>query len=107
MNTCSQILTIEVKLNYFSELNIPTAFTPNNDGQNDFYKLYGKDLQELNFQIYSQWGELIFEGNNTLDFWDGTFKNKPLASGIFLLQINASGKDGQRYDMTKKIRLIR
>lgn len=107
VNSCSQILSINVQLNYFSELNIPTVFTPNNDGQNDFFKLYAKDIQELKFQIYSRWGELIFEGNDASEFWDGTFKNKELASGLFLVQIKASGKDGQRYDLLKKIKLIR
>jgi len=107
LNSCIIFLNIDVSLNYFSQLNIPTIFTPNNDGQNDLFKLYGKDIQYVNYQIYSQWGELIFEGNNLNDYWDGNFKNEPLASSIFLVQIKASGKDGQKYDRIQKIKLVR
>ena len=104
---CQGRYEIEVKLFFSSSIGIPTAFTPNGDGINDLYRLYGKDIQQINFKIYSRWGELLFEGNSTNDFWDGSFKSKPLASGIFLLNIEGSGKDGQRYEKTQKIKLIR
>ena len=104
---CEGTYTLEVALNYYSELNIPNAFTPNGDGANDVYKLYGKDIQQLKYQIFGRWGELIFEGTDFKESWDGTFKGKALASGIFLLQVEASGKDGQRYEKVQKIKLIR
>jgi gliding motility-associated-like protein len=106
-NLCIKELIIEVKLIFYSSLNVPNAFTPNDDGFNDVFKLYGKDLQFLNYSIYSQWGELLFNGNALNDFWDGTFKGKPVSSGSYVLQITAAGKDGQRFDELKKISLIR
>lgn len=104
---CEQILSIQVQLNFNSSLDIPTAFTPNQDGVNDLYKLFGSDLNFIEFQIFSRWGELIFEGHSLNDFWDGTFKGQDLESQLFLVQIRASGKDGRKYDITKKIKLIR
>ena len=104
---CEQILTIQVNLNYNSSLNIPTVFTPNQDGRNDVYKLFGSDLAFVEFQIFSRWGELVFEGNTLSDFWDGTFQGRALESQLFLLKIRASGKDGRRFEITEKIKLIR
>ncbi|MCB9226948.1 MAG: gliding motility-associated C-terminal domain-containing protein [Chitinophagales bacterium] len=104
---CTTIDTINVLVNYFSTLNIPNAFTPNNDGQNDLFKIYGKDLRTVNFEIFSRWGELLFKGTNTNESWNGTFKNKEIESGIYLLKLRASGKDGQKFDVVQKIKLIR
>lgn len=107
LSGCAQFLTIEVNLIFNSSLNIPNVFTPNNDGTNDTYKLFGKDLNFVNYQIYSRWGELIFEGNSINATWDGTFRNQDLESQFFLMKLKASGKDGRNFDQTVKIRLIR
>ncbi len=104
---CQQILTIGVNLIFNSSLNIPTAFTPNSDGVNDVYKLFGEDLTFIKFQIFGRWGELIYEGNSLSDSWDGNFKSKALNSQLFLLRVIASGKDGRKFEMTEKIKLIR
>jgi gliding motility-associated-like protein len=104
---CEQILTISVNLIFNSSLNIPTAFTPNNDGVNDVYKLFGEDLTFIKFQIFGRWGELIYEGNSLSDSWYGNFKSKALNSQLFLLRVSASGKDGRKFEMTEKIKLIR
>lgn len=106
-SNCEQLLRMQVNLIYYAELNIPTAFTPNQDGENDFFQIYGKDLSYLNFKIFSSWGEEVFNGTSLQDKWDGKFKNKALSSGIYLLQIEAAGKDGQRFEIVEKIRLIR
>lgn len=106
-NSCESKLFFELSKIYSSLLNVPTAFTPNNDGENDFYKVYTRDINELEFKIYSQWGEEVFVGRSDQDSWDGKFKNKELASGIFLLYLKASGKDGQSFELVEKIKLIR
>ena len=106
-NLCETYLTLNIKLIFLSVLNIPNAFTPNGDGFNDNYRVYGKDLQTLDFKIFSEWGELVFNGHSFDDAWDGSLNGKPVSSGIFILQIIAAGKDGQRYEELKKIKLIR
>ena len=107
INLCEKIITLRVQLIFQSEINIPNAFTPNGDGFNDTYKIYGKDLQTLEFMIFSEWGERVFVGHSLNDSWDGNLNGKPLNSGIFILQIKAAGKDGARYEELKKIKLIR
>jgi len=70
---------------------IPTAFSPNRDGRNDYFTLYGipssGEIIELN--IFDRWGELVFFGKN-LQFndlesgWDGRFNNQDLQPGVYV-----------------------
>lgn len=63
---------------------VPNAFTPDSDGYNDVLYAQSGSVQEIeNFQIYSRWGELLFETNNLLEGWDGTFKGKPVTADVF------------------------
>ncbi|MBI4647672.1 MAG: PKD domain-containing protein [Bacteroidia bacterium] len=59
-------------------VDIPTAFSPNGDGQNDFLYVAARDVKELiEFKIYNRWGQLIFETTDINDAWDGNYKGIP------------------------------
>lgn len=106
-NFCTSLLSLNVARIYHSELQYPNTFTPNADGENDVFKLYGKDLKTINFKIFSAWGELLYEGKSLSDTWDGNFQNKPLSSGVYLLQIDVLGKDNIPYKETIRLNLVR
>jgi len=50
---------------------IPNAFTPNGDGKNDFFFGTGIGIEKYNIWIFDRWGNLIFEGDDLQDWWDG------------------------------------
>lgn len=55
---------------------VPDGFTPNGDNINDHFGPVGfslNRLQSYQLQIYSQWGEVIFESTDVSVFWDGRF----------------------------------
>ena len=54
---------------------MPTAFTPNGDGQNNFCKplLFG-NISRYEFVIYNRWGEMIFRTQDIRAGWDGRYK---------------------------------
>jgi gliding motility-associated-like protein len=56
------------------ELLIPNAFTPNGDGLNDVFKpiFRGFEPSLYHMQVYSKWGQLVFETNDMEKGWDGT-----------------------------------
>ena len=66
---------------------VPTAFSPNEDGINDFFQIYQNDIQLVNFCVYSRWGEKVFETQDLNMGWDGTFKGKKLQPGVFIYTI--------------------
>ncbi len=64
--------TASVTINVMPLLYIPTAFSPNNDGLNDDFKIENvRFYPESTVEIYNRWGNIIFfsEGYNAA--WDG------------------------------------
>jgi gliding motility-associated-like protein len=65
-------------------IHVPSAFTPNNDGVNDFFKPLTKGLlTDYKFTIYNRWGEKIFETTRHNEGWSGKFKNSLQPSGNY------------------------
>jgi len=69
---------------------IPNAFTPNSDGENDEFRIYGNMIYSIILRIYNRWGELVFETNERHAVWDGTYQGEPLAPDVYdyYLQVN-------------------
>nr|WP_295868267.1 gliding motility-associated C-terminal domain-containing protein [uncultured Chitinophaga sp.] len=57
---------------------LPTAFSPNNDGQNDIFrpKIYDA-IHDYRLRIYDKWGKLLFVSQTPQQGWDGTFRGSP------------------------------
>jgi gliding motility-associated-like protein len=64
---------------------VPTAFTPNNDGNNDFFKpvLLG-NISQYQFAIFNRWGQSVFESKNPTQGWDGNLKGESQPAGTFV-----------------------
>lgn len=66
---------------------LPNAFTPNNDTQNDLYTpLEGyRFVNRVDFKVFNRWGDLVFETEDPALNWDGTdFKtNKELPAAVY------------------------
>ena len=59
------------------EVFIPNAFSPNNDGKNDLWRVVtaaGIELQQL--AVYDRWGNRIWSATDIFQGWDGTYKGK-------------------------------
>ncbi|MBL4706699.1 MAG: gliding motility-associated C-terminal domain-containing protein [Flavobacteriales bacterium] len=86
---------------------IPNVFTPNNDGDNDFFKLEGLSdpcYDTMNIVIYNRWGRIVFESNDPEFSWDGTNKRGAKCSeGAFFVLIK--GSYGSTYDPTTGLRI--
>ncbi|MEY3984284.1 MAG: hypothetical protein RL160_1843 [Bacteroidota bacterium] len=55
---------------------IPTAFTPNRDGFNEFFEITGKDITPISLKIYNRWGQKVYENTDSEFRWDGTYGGK-------------------------------
>lgn len=73
----------------------PTAFTPNGDGDNDFWKLSNKTVVEAEVMVFNRWGKMVYFSQNVNDEWDGTFKGKQVGVGVYPMMIKATLSDGQ------------
>jgi gliding motility-associated-like protein len=68
---------------------VPTAFSPNGDSQNDFFLVRGGPFKSINVRVYNNWGQLIFETNDQLEGWDGKFKgvDQPLGVYVWVVEV--------------------
>lgn len=101
-NTCgTKKITIEVFDSCEYSIYIPTAFTPNSDGRNDVFRIPLTNKNKLiRLAVYNRTGNLIFQTNNRLHGWDGTYKGETLDAGAFIYYIEMEGITGKR--LTKK-----
>ena len=84
-NQCHGLDSIIVKLkDCMSGVYIPTAFTPNNDGKNDLFKvLVFGNVEHFSFIVYNRWGQIVFQTENPDKGWNGTFGGLPEDSNVF------------------------
>lgn len=111
---CSDTAALSVNVYYQSHLALPNTFSPNGDGVNDFfYVISGETVARVNqFQIFSRWGEKVFEINNVLpnDYaggWNGMYKGKPAAAGTYVYVVILGLTDGTTETYRGNITLMR
>jgi gliding motility-associated-like protein len=92
---CSQDTVAVVPINPMECIEIPTAFTPNGDGKNDFWQIKNIDLYpNCKVSIFNSWGNRIFENVGYKEMWDGRFFNNKLPPETYYYIIDlADGKD--------------
>jgi len=92
-------------------IDIPNAFTPNGDGNNDYFlprKLLSKGVTGFKMDIYNRWGEKIFTTNNPIGRgWDGRFNGKPQPQGVYVYLIDVVYKNGKGEHYQGNVTLIR
>jgi len=92
-----------------SHLEMPNAFTPNDDGANDTYsaKKNHKSIVEFHAYIFNRWGQKLYEWTDVNGEWDGTYNGKPVKDGVYFVLVNARGADGKEYNIRRDVNLIR
>jgi gliding motility-associated-like protein len=93
---CSASGAIEVKEICPPRLFVADAFSPNQDGTNDMFNVYGAHIGSYKLLIFNRWGEIIFESKNKDHFWDGIYKGEIMPVGVYPWIITYEG-DSQEY----------
>lgn len=87
---------------------VPNAFSPNGDGDNDAFAPVINRGELIAFEVYSRWGELLYEVHKLGDVaWDGTdSKGKPVPFGMYVWKLRMK-LDGKRTEESGMLTLIR
>ena len=86
----------------------PNVFTPDGDGMNDsFAPIYNCDVQNLTFQIFNRWGELVFTTNSLEEKWDGMYRDKPAISDVYVYKLIYEDEVGEMQSQNGDVTLIR
>ena len=105
---CITTDTQSVKIVKHAEIYVPTAFSPNNDGKNDYLRPIVRGIANIRiFRIFSRSGQLLFETTNELPGWDGNYRGSPQSPQAFVWMIECVGVDGIVYSQKGSFVLIR
>ncbi|MES2620716.1 MAG: gliding motility-associated C-terminal domain-containing protein, partial [Bacteroidota bacterium] len=74
--TCVSTATLTVSVQDTLEVFVPNSFSPNGDGNNDEWLVYGEGIKSVDLKIFNRWGEKVFETDNQFEGWDGTSKGE-------------------------------
>ena len=99
---CTAQASVFVEVNKVHKLFFPTAFSPNDDGVNDKFIMFGQRGVEsvTNFRVFDRYGGLIHEA---FDFmpedlsagWDGIYRGKLVDSGVYVWYAQVLFIDGE------------
>jgi len=106
VNHCVNLSTL--KYQYPLNLYAPNMFTPNNDGLNDVFKVYGLLLfNDFKMRIYDRWGGLVFESNDPKLAWTGEYNQTPVPTGSYLYIINYTNSNNTKGELKGTVSLKR
>jgi len=86
---------------------VPTAFTPNGDGQNDILYVLGSGFSEFELLIFNRIGELVFQTSDIDVGWDGTFKGKKQEMDVYNYYLTGTCIYGQKIVKKGNITLLK
>ncbi len=94
-------LTINVIPGY--DIFLPNVFTPNWDGVNDFFEMFGNvsGIHDLDIQVFNRWGEKVFQSSDHHFQWNGTFRGESLTPQVLVWQLQLSFLDGHTERLRK------
>lgn len=101
---CSDTLLEHRHFPFYSNVFIPSAFTPNGDDKNKVFRPeINKPLTAYNLYIYNRWGQQIFSTSDVYTGWDGTFRGLDVPEGLYVYRITI----GSAYDFGGTVHLLR
>jgi gliding motility-associated-like protein len=98
IKTASGCITVDtqmVKAVKHADIFVPTAFSPNNDGLNDYLRPILLGIKEIRyFRIFNRWGQIMYEGKSELPGWNGLFRGITQSTQVVVWMVEAVGVDG-------------
>jgi gliding motility-associated-like protein len=86
---------------------VPNVFSPNNDGKNDIFYVYGNYISKIELQIFNQWGQHITTITDKSQGWDGKFKGNPQPVGVYMYVLKVEMQDKREINLKGSITLVR
>ncbi len=99
---CTSSITKPVNVLKLCGEYVPTVFTPNGDGVNDFFgPIYAVKANNLAFRVYNRWGQKVFETNNWRTPWNGKIHNVAAPTGTYVWLMQYINRDDNNTKVAK------
>jgi gliding motility-associated-like protein len=109
------------------KVSLPNSFSPNGDGENDYFKILtnvdidnnfannkdggaffeGGAIVEVDFRIFDRYGHMVFRTTNPHEGWDGTCKGKPVNPATYTYLLSYRRIDGRSGELKGNVTLFR
>ena len=86
---------------------IPNTFTPNWDGDNDVFYVYGNLIKKIDIKIFDRWGALLFESTIIANGWDGRYHNYLSPENVYICVVDCIWESGNQDLINVHFSLIR
>ncbi len=87
---------------------VPTAFSPNGDGLNDVFRVIPSGIATtVYFRVFNRYGQLVFETNQFLKGWDGTFNGAASPQGTYVWILKGVDRNNKPVEMKGSVILVR
>ncbi len=116
---CSDTLFVEKAIEGVLDdlVRVPNAFTPSldgptggfirNNGKNDVFYPVTRGVTQYQMQIFTRWGELIFDTKDKNYGWDGYHRGRICPQDVYIYKVNVKYLDGQEETLFGDVTLIR
>lgn len=101
----SDEVCVEVTTNY--NMYIPNIFTPNEDGKNDEFTVYGTGFTKIEISVFDRWGAKLYTTTDINKGWDGTFKGVLSKEDTYVYKVNFTTLDGKKHTKTGHVTLMK
>jgi gliding motility-associated-like protein len=87
---------------------MPSAFTPNNDGLNDFFRVPPSNQNKfIRLQVYNRWGQQVFETKDISKGWNGMSERQLQPVGVYIYFLTMESLNGNKITKQGTVALIR
>jgi gliding motility-associated-like protein len=105
---CKDTAYVRIDVDYSMFEIVPSAFSPNNDGRNDVFRIPNLKYQRLaEFRIFNRWGQEVFSTTDPNAGWDGTYKGVQQQVGVYHYIIRVTTPDGKMKTYKNDVTLLR
>jgi gliding motility-associated-like protein len=107
-NTCTNMACINIIVaELCGTVFIPDAFSPNGDGQDEVFLVYGNCITSLSMQIFDRWGNKVFETTSQANGWDGSYNGSMMNTGTYIYQASYTLNTGETDKVKGNLILMR
>lgn len=120
--TASSNALVTVLFSNYFKIALPNSFSPNEDGENDRFRILtnvdkdndfengfeeGGSIVDVDFRIYDKYGKMVFRTIDPTEGWDGTYKGKPLNPSTYTYYVSYRRIDGRSGELKGNVTLFR
>lgn len=104
---CTATDSVVVLENCFTDVFLPSAFTPNVDGKNEVFMPVSGVIPFMRFSVYNRMGQQLFITETQNSGWDGTYSGGECPEGIYAWKVEYRGPDNKNREKYGWFMLIR